>query len=164
MQLRVRDYENRSQIRKKFTYPFYEQTLWYFAAYFVKEATDRNYVRLIHSEDYQKELTKSPKEQINDCYDLRVDPEEFYDQNTADPKQQRFDAVDERLNDSPPKFNDDFLRTLKRSLRYDLYKVKSFLQSEYEKRNTRGGRVAEGIRRPNHLLRDFEVGYILGLY
>ncbi|KAI6176751.1 Transcription factor jumonji domain containing protein [Aphelenchoides bicaudatus] len=157
MQIQVREYESRSAIRKKFTYPFYEQTLWYFAADFVKKATNRDYVRLIHSDEYEDMIVKARQNPFIYCYNVELEEPDFYNlKKEEDPTQLTFDSIDERTsNDPPAKFNDDFLLSMTRGVWKNLYKVKGLLQRECDGRKQRRGKVAEGIRRPKHLLADF---------
>lgn len=64
--------------------------------------------------------------------------------------------IDE-TNNPPPKYDDEYLRSIPREVQKNLYKVKDLLQHEYDVRKQRHGKIAEGIRRPKHLLTDLNV-------
>ncbi|KAI6180797.1 hypothetical protein M3Y98_00759800 [Aphelenchoides besseyi] len=121
MQMRVRDYEDRLQIKKKFKYPYYEQTVWYFAADVVRKATGRNYVCLVSSE-HLEELRELPRPET-ECYDL---PNENILHNKVQ-------------------------CSAKNCTNFNSFCVE-FWTIEIEKKD----RIAEGIRRPRHLILDLE--------
>ncbi|KAI6206611.1 hypothetical protein M3Y94_00932100 [Aphelenchoides besseyi] len=154
MQMRVRDYEDRLQIKKKFKYPYYEQTVWYFAAEVVRKATGRNYVGLVSSEQLD-ELRKQPQNE-NECYDLPNESWECYNEWKGDPCQTTFDSIDDRLNDEPSSYNDEYLAQQSPMFRKELYKLQQFLRRILDNRNRKKDRIAEGIRRPRHLILDLE--------
>ncbi|KAI6211633.1 JmjC domain-containing protein [Aphelenchoides besseyi] len=142
------------RIKKKFKYPYYEQTVWYFAADVVRKATGRNYVCLVSSE-HLEELRELPRPET-ECYDLPNENWECYNEWKGDPCQRTFDPIDGRLNDEPQSYNDEYLAQQSPMFRKELYKLQQFLRRILDNRNRKKDRIAEGIRRPRHLILDLE--------
>lgn len=56
-----------------YVYQFYLQHLWYYIASVVEKATNRKYVRLISSDEYESLcLNESHEEHEYECYNLKI--------------------------------------------------------------------------------------------